>query len=311
MENHVRKIFFSLAVLAVISLPGCDQADVAPAAEPAVQKQVANQAVHAASQSGKTLQVGIAPDPPTADGCLKVLVGGTTRANYLWEVNGVQLTDQTANTLCEGFTSGDEVMVTVNANQVSGSARVTIANAPPRITEVTVNAEGISRHTDLVIGQEVVDADNDYVELRYQWYVNEEADPLLTENILPANRYRRGDTIRFTITPSDGIADGAVYQSASVTVPNAAPQVVSALPEHFETLEYSYQCKAIDPDGDDIAYSLEGAPAGMTINSATGLVVWPLSGVKGGDYPVKIVASDPSGAAASQEFILTIGTVQN
>jgi hypothetical protein len=201
-------------------------------------------------------------------------------------------------------------MVTVSENQASGSVSVTIANAPPRITEVTVNADGIPRHTDLVIGQEVVDADNDYVELRYQWYVNEEADPLLTENTLPANRYRRGDTIRFTITPSDGITDGAVYQSASLTIPNAAPQIVSAVPEHFETLEYSYQCKAVDPDGDEVTYSLEGAPAGMTINSATGLVAWPLSGVKGGNYPVKVVASDPFGGAASQEFILTIGTSQ-
>jgi len=306
----VRKIFFSLAVWAVFLLPGCDQAEVAPAATPVAQKQVANQAAPGASQADKQLRVSIHPDPPTADGCLKALVGGSVRANYLWEVNGAQLTEQTSNTLCQGFASGDEVMVTVRDNQASGTARVTIANAPPRITEVTVNADGISRHADLVIGQEVVDADNDYVELRYQWYVNEEADPLLTENILPANRYRRGDTIRFTITPSDGITDGAVYQSASVTIPNAAPQVLSALPEYFESLEYSYQCKAADPDGDEVTYALEEAPDGMTINSATGQVTWPLSGVKGGEYPVKIVASDPSGAAAFQEYILTIGASQ-
>jgi hypothetical protein len=310
MESHVRKFLFSLAVLAVLSTPGCDNPEKVIAPKHVEQKQLANKPSAIVAQADNQLRIGINPDPPTADGCLKALVNGSGRASFLWAVNGIQLTDQTSNTLCDGFAYGDEVMVTVSENQASGTASVIIANAPPRITEVTVNADGILRHVDLMIGQEAIDADNDYVEFRYQWYINDEADPLLTENILPANRYRRGDAIRFTITPSDGIADGVVYQSASVTIPNAPPQVVSTLPESFEALEYSYHFKAMDPDGDDIVYSLEKAPKGMTIDASTGLVTWPLSGVKGGEYPVKVVASDPSGGASSQEYKLTIGTSQ-
>jgi len=45
----------------------------------------------------------------------------------------------------------------------------------------------------------------------------------------------------------------------------------------------------------------------MATNS-TGLVTWPLTGVKPGVYPVKIVISDPEGAEVTQEFNLTLGT---
>lgn len=306
----MRKFLFSLAVVIVLPLLGCDSPEVASVPEPVAQKQVAAKTSPIVSQAANQLLVSIIPEPPTADGCLKALVSGSAQANYIWEVNGIEQTDQTSNTLCEGFRYSDEVTVKVSDGKASGAISVSIANAPPRITEVTINADGIPRHADIVINQEVFDADDDFVELSYQWYINEEADSLLTENILPAKRYLRGDTIRFTITPADGVAEGVVYQSATLTVPNAAPQILSELPEKFEALAYKYQLSAMDPDGDEILYTLEEAPVGMTINSSTGLVTWPLSGVKGGDYPVKIVVSDPDGANASQEYTLTLGVPQ-
>ena len=38
---------------------------------------------------------------------------------------------------------------------------------------------------------------------------------------------------------------------------------------------YTYPVKAIDPDNDPLTYSLTTAPAGMTIDPATGLITWP------------------------------------
>jgi hypothetical protein len=90
-------------------------------------------------------------------------------------------------------------------------------------------------------------------------------------------------------------------------MPNLPPQIVSTPPASFEAVEYSYQVKARDPDGDRLTFSLESPPAGMTINSATGRITWPLTGVTPGKYQVKILVRDPQGGEDRQEFVLTLG----
>ena len=303
----MQQILLCIIVLAGFSLAGCDRSDKASPPSTIEAKPVAVKAGPAAQLPAEKLLVGIIPDPPTADGCLEALVSGRIQVSYLWEINGQNVAEQSTNLLCEGFRRNDEVTVTLSSNKASGTASVIVANAPPRITAVTINDDGIAKHGDLVVKPEVLDVDDDPVELRFQWYVNGEAETLLTEDTLSATSYHRGDTISFTIIPFDGIADGKTYQSATLTVPNAAPQILSQLPEKFEAMEYSYQVAALDPDGDAVTYTLEEAPDGMIVNQATGLLTWPLSGVKQGNYSAKIVVSDPEGATAYQAFTIAIG----
>jgi hypothetical protein len=290
-------------------LAGCGGPEEVPAQKVAAgQPAPAKVASQPQPAAGSKLLIKIIPEPPTADGCIKALVSGSRQASYLWRVDGQEVADQTTNMLCgEFFKRGAEVMVTVSDGKTSGSESVTIANAPPRFTEVSVNADGIQKHAALVVKPTVIDVDGDSIDLRYQWYVNGEADPLLTEDTLPASRYARGDTIRFTIVATDGMAESKPYQSETAAIPNAPPQIVSQPPQQFEATEYSYQVKARDPDGDKLAYTLTKMPAGMTINRATGLIAWPLTGVKAGVYPLRIVVRDPDGAEAFQEYALTLG----
>ncbi|MGK2905148.1 MAG: putative Ig domain-containing protein [Desulfuromonadales bacterium] len=307
----MQQILFCIIALAAFSLAGCDSSDKASPPRPIEAKPVAVKSGPVVQLPNDKLLVGIIPDPPTADGCLKALVSGRVQASYLWEINGENVAEQTTNLLCEGFRQNDEVQVTVNSGKASGTVSVIVTNAPPRITAVTINDDGIAKHGDLVVKPEVLDVDGDPVELRYQWYVNGEAETLLTEDTLSATSYHRGDTISFTIIPFDGIADGKTYHSATLTVPNAAPQILSQLPEKFEAMEYSYQIEALDPDGDAVTYTLEEAPDGMIVNQASGLITWPLAGVKQGTYSAKIVVSDPDGAIAYQTFTLAIGAPKN
>ncbi|MDX1926135.1 MAG: putative Ig domain-containing protein [Pirellulaceae bacterium] len=69
---------------------------------------------------------------------------------------------------------------------------------------------------------------------------------------------------------------------------------------------YQYPAAARDIDGDTILYSLSQSPAGMTIDSATGLV--RAANLAAGSYPVTITANDSRGGLASQEFTLFVGT---
>lgn len=301
----VRQILTVLAILAVFSVAGCGGTDNVQTAKPAPAKAVGKAATTVSSAAGELL-VSIIPDPATADGCLKALVSGLGTATYSWEVNGITVSAGSAATLCEGFRRGDTVRVSVSDGKATGSQLVTISNAPPRITEVTVNVNDLARHADLAVRATVVDVDGDPVEMRCQWHVNGEADPFLTDVVLPAGRYARGDSIRFTLVASDGQSESQLYQSETAVVPNAPPQILSQPPQRFEALEYRYQVKARDADGDPLVYSLAKAPQGMTVDRA-GLVAWPLAGVQPGTYPLRVVVRDPEGAEAFQEFSLTLG----
>ncbi|HEY0173454.1 MAG TPA: RHS repeat-associated core domain-containing protein [Pyrinomonadaceae bacterium] len=70
---------------------------------------------------------------------------------------------------------------------------------------------------------------------------------------------------------------------------------------------YTYDVEAADPDGDQpLAYSLDAAPLGMTIDPASGLITWPVSSAAAGDHQVAIRVREPSGGSDTQSYKLTI-----
>lgn len=74
---------------------------------------------------------------------------------------------------------------------------------------------------------------------------------------------------------------------------------------HVQVLtEFSYDVDASDPDGDALSYHVEHLPAGMTINSATGLIQWipEVSGYFG----IYVRVTDARGANAYQYFNLLV-----
>ena len=255
------------------------------------------------------IKVIIQPAQPTSGDCLRVMLRGQPeRPVYRWEVNGQRVAADQPGELCSGaFRRGDRVTLHVGTANAGGSAAVTIGNSPPRVTGISATPKELFAGMDAEVFPVAEDRDGDPVGFRYQWLINGEADPVLTDARIPGTRFVKGDRIMVTITPYDGQSEGPVYQSYTMPIPNAPPQIVSQPPQKFEAMEYSYQFKARDPDGDKLVYKLEKAPAGMTVNRATGLVAWPLAGVKAGTYPVKIVVSDPDGAAVFQEYTLTLG----
>ncbi len=93
--------------------------------------------------------------------------------------------------------------------------------------------------------------------------------------------------------------------SESTVIKNSAPVIIST-PVTTGTvgLNYSYDVNAVDADSDVLTYSLVSAPAGVYINSATGMITWmPAAGTH------NIVVSVTDGeATATQSFTLTVGS---
>lgn len=70
--------------------------------------------------------------------------------------------------------------------------------------------------------------------------------------------------------------------------------------------EYRYVVTATDEDGDPLSFQLREAPAGMSINSQTGVVTWTPQTGDVGSPRVSIEVSDPRGGRATQSFTLNV-----
>jgi hypothetical protein len=101
-----------------------------------------------------------------------------------------------------------------------------------------------------------------------------------------------------------GASDTQVY-SLSIPVANLAPTIASDPVVEAQVGQlYQYQVNAADPNGDPVTYHLETAPAGMTIESETGLLTWEPDAA--GPVTVVIRVEDPDGAHASQSYTIAV-----
>jgi hypothetical protein len=101
-----------------------------------------------------------------------------------------------------------------------------------------------------------------------------------------------------------GASDTQVY-SLTINVANLAPTIASdpAVEAQVGQL-YQYRVHAVDPNGDPVTYRLETAPAGMTIESGTGLLTWEPNAAE----PVTVVirVEDPYGAHVRQNYTIVV-----
>lgn len=142
----------------------------------------------------------------------------------------------------------------------------------------------------------------------YQWWKNdtlldETSDTLKTE-------LKRGDIILVSATPVvEGEKGKAV--NAFTYVFNSRPKITSSsIESKFEENTYTYQVKAIDPDGDALTYSINTAPKDMKIDPSTGLITWnvnPQDFTAAGKHTVAVWVSDSHGGKAEEVFYVSIG----
>jgi PKD repeat protein len=112
------------------------------------------------------------------------------------------------------------------------------------------------------------------------------------------------------VVDDQGLSDEVAFTIVVGSI-NRPPVIVSA-PVRFaaEDVQYRYQVVAEDPEetfGDTLTYSLSAAPAGMSIDSSTGLITWlpPVGSPRSND--VTVVATDSLGATGTQSFTITLG----
>jgi RHS repeat-associated protein len=113
-----------------------------------------------------------------------------------------------------------------------------------------------------------------------------------------------------TIQVSDG-RGGAEQQTFTINVTATAsnsPPDITSTPAATAIVgsQYIYGATGDDPDGDTITWSLTQAPQGMSVNAATGQLLWTPIVSQIGSASVVLRASDPQGAFVEQAFTLAV-----
>ncbi|MFI5324171.1 MAG: Ig domain-containing protein [Thermodesulfobacteriota bacterium] len=141
----------------------------------------------------------------------------------------------------------------------------------------------------------------------YEWKVNGQSIPGANENELDwQDGFKKGDEITVSVTPYNSLGQGTSSAEGRFRIPNSPPVITSEPDTSFQDGKFSYAVVAEDPDGDPLDYSLKNAPRGMTIEPATGLIVWEYGEKDEGEYKVTVIVTDSDGARAVQELTLSI-----
>jgi len=287
-----------LALLILLSGAGCTRGGGAPDA--------------GASRQGKAWQFGkltvrVLPEVPNASQDLQVFVSGGGQPRYRWEKNGAPIPGEVGARLARSsFARGDVIDVVVQDGREEGRVSLRIGNALPEVTSVTLSPENICSGKDITATATATDSDGDPVTFSYRWFVNG-SEISGDSAVLPGGRFKAGDRVCLRVTPHDGYGTGREYATQEAQIPNALPYFLSMPPTRFSGTVYSYQARAASPDGSAITYTLLAAPPGMTIDSNSGQITWPVT-AESKECTIEIEARDGAGRASSQKFALAIGS---
>jgi FtsP/CotA-like multicopper oxidase with cupredoxin domain len=138
--------------------------------------------------------------------------------------------------------------------------------------------------------------------------------PQLATGTAP-NRYAVYDR-RLNLT-SGAAQDGGMLAMLEVSGSGAgSPPAITSSPALKATQgkSYAYKLTATDPDGGPITYTLDNAPAGMTIKTTSDFIAWAgwfPTNAQVGTQAVTVRATDPTGRFATQSFNIAVANVND
>jgi hypothetical protein len=181
-----------------------------------------------------------------------------------------------------------------------------IANTAPRINVLNVYPPNPVPGDTLKIDVKSFDKEGDDVDYTYQWWKNDEDLDETSQMLSITKDFKRGDKITVKLVPTDGDRKGVPVEMF-VYIANSPPVVKpSAETFKFDGSVYSYQARAVDPDGDPLVFSLKSAPPGMTINEENGLIQWKVPPDYQGKANIVIAINDGQGGEIMQSFTVEI-----
>lgn len=111
-------------------------------------------------------------------------------------------------------------------------------------------------------------------------------------------------SVQVVVVDAAGARDS---QTFTLQVLNRAPVISSVPPPQVQASQrYVYQVVAQDDDGDTLRFTLQNAPGGMTIDSASGLLQWQTQLADHGQHAFVVSVADNRGGVATQSISLMV-----
>ena len=224
---------------------------------------------------------------------------------YAWLVDGEALVGAEGQTLDgAALAKGDELQCVITPHDGLDpgdpvtSEVVPVLDAPPAVAAVTITpTEGDVTTTFTCAWEGLSDPDpEDDVDLEHIWVVNDEALPGTTSTTFSASTLSEGDTVRCTVVPFSGDADGKAVSSETVTLGNAAPVagpgLVTPAPATEATGVTCVPGALSDPDGDNVAYEIVWYVDGGVVEGEAGATLSGAHYDKGQEVWCEIVPFD-------------------
>lgn len=234
---------------------------------------------------------------------------------YQWLVNDRPLPGETREVLDPSrFQRGNLLRVEVvpsdgkEEGPTFRTPAIEVVNSPPEVTAVVLEPDPLRVGQPVQAKAEGLDADQDFIRYTFKWWRNNLLLDGGKEGTLETKGFVRRDTVVVQAIPHDSEGPGKPKYSEPLTISNSAPNITSKPPTAINQGRYEYAVTAVDPDGDPLTFKLESAPAGMSIDSATGRVFWDLTPSSYGTHRVRVAVEDGQGGGAHQEFELRLAT---
>ena len=183
---------------------------------------------------------------------------------------------------------------------------VVAGNRPPLFTSVPITQGAVGDNYTYTIA--VSDPDGGDVMLSLEEAPNGMTLDGMTLVWQPGATQLGSSMVVIRATDEPGASTTQTYDlEVTDILPNRAP-VINSVPSFVATPEtlYQYQVTATDPEGEAIAYSLENAPLGVTMDLVTGLLEWTPSIDQVGVAEITLKAVDPTGLGSVQTFSVAV-----
>jgi hypothetical protein len=250
---------------------------------------------------------------------IKVAVRATDPENdsvelvYRWRVNGKGIGDNAPAIMVPNVPKNSLIELEVVARDGTSEsaparASVRVGNQPPQILGASIEPAGqITAANPVSVRPKALDPDRDALSFRYTWRVN---GRVVAEDapVLSTDKFKRGDTVEFTVVASDGQADSEPLAAKPIRVANAAPHITSRPTGLNPDGVLRYKVVAEDADGDSrFRFRLADGPAGAAIDLFAGELTWTPIPSQAGKHSVEIEVDDMRGGKSSQTFELDVG----
>jgi hypothetical protein len=174
------------------------------------------------------------------------------------------------------------------------------SNRAPVITRITIEPDAPRTMDDISATVEAEDPEDDYVRFDYTWLVNEREVKGQRQRSFPHSYTTKGDLVQLKVMAKDSEHETEGLSSL-IIVRNTPPEITNRTGSLSRV--DGFQVQAVDIDGDKLSFSLEGAPAGMSIDRDSGTLSYQGSeDAEAGDYQVEIIVEDGDEGSARWAF---------